>query len=74
VTLYIEYIKPLLIFRRSWWLIIDINSVLVLLHRVEVGDVADVLETHAASIIRVDPEDDPGSPEEGNVGNIIHSE
>jgi hypothetical protein len=36
------------------WLITDVNSVLGLLHRVVVGDVADVPEGHAASILRVE--------------------
>jgi hypothetical protein len=39
-------------FRLSRWLT-DVNSVLGMLHRVDVGDVADVSEVHAALIFRV---------------------
>jgi hypothetical protein len=39
----------------SWWLIIDANSVLGLLHSVVVGDVVDISQVCAASIF--DPED-----------------
>jgi hypothetical protein len=38
-------------FRITQWLIIDVNSVLGLLHHLVVGDVADVLEVHAASYL-----------------------
>jgi hypothetical protein len=38
-------------------LVIDVNSVLGLLHHVIVGDDANVSEIHATSIFRVDPED-----------------
>jgi hypothetical protein len=31
-----------------WWLIVDVNSVLWFLHRVDVGDIADVSEARAA--------------------------
>jgi hypothetical protein len=34
----------------------DTDSVLVLLHHVDMGIVANVLEVHAASIFRIDPE------------------
>jgi hypothetical protein len=37
-------------FRLSRKLISDVNSLLVLLNRVDVGDVADVSEVHAASM------------------------
>jgi hypothetical protein len=37
-------------FRISWWLIIDVNSVLWLLHRVIVASVADVSEVQFFSI------------------------
>jgi hypothetical protein len=45
----------LLIFRLSQRLVIDVNSVLGLLHRVVVGDVIDGSEVHTVSIF--DPED-----------------
>jgi hypothetical protein len=41
-------------FGLSLWLIIYVNSVLALLHRVVVGDVASVSEVRAASIFRVE--------------------
>jgi hypothetical protein len=41
-------------FRRSRWSIIDINSVLELLHRLGIVDVVDVSEVHAASIFMVE--------------------
>jgi hypothetical protein len=41
-------------FRLSQRLIIDVNSVLGLLHRVDVGDITDVSKVHAASIISVE--------------------
>jgi hypothetical protein len=41
-------------FRLSWWLIIDVNSVLGLLHFVDVGNIAGVSEVRAASIFRVE--------------------
>jgi hypothetical protein len=40
-------------FRLSWWLIIDVNSVLGLSHRVDVSEVSDVLKVQAASIFKV---------------------
>jgi hypothetical protein len=41
-------------FRLSLWLLIEVNSVLGLLHRVVVGDVVDVSEVHAGSIFIVE--------------------
>jgi hypothetical protein len=41
-------------FRLLLLLIIEVNSILGLLHRVDVGDVSDVSEVHAASTLRVD--------------------
>jgi hypothetical protein len=38
----------------SRWLIIDVDFVLGLLHRVDVSDAADVSKVHAASIFRVE--------------------
>jgi hypothetical protein len=38
------------------WLIIGVNSVLVLLRRVVVGDIADVSEVHTSPIFNVDTE------------------
>jgi hypothetical protein len=38
----------------SRWLIIDVGCVLGLLHRVDVGNVADVSEVHAPSIFSVE--------------------
>jgi hypothetical protein len=40
-------------FSVSLWLIIDVNSVLGLLHLVVVDDVANISELHAASFFRV---------------------
>jgi hypothetical protein len=40
-------------FRLSWQLIGDVNCVLGLLHRVVMGDVAEVSEVRAASIFRI---------------------
>jgi hypothetical protein len=39
-------------FKRSQWLITDVNSVLEFFRRVLVSDFADVSEVHAASIFR----------------------
>jgi hypothetical protein len=48
-------------FRLSWWLVIDVNLVLGLLHRVDVGDDAGVsaVYSYAASFFKIstDPED-----------------
>jgi hypothetical protein len=41
-------------FRLLRWLIVDVNSVLRLLHRVVLGDVADVSDAHAVSTFRVE--------------------
>jgi hypothetical protein len=40
-------------FRVSWWLIIYVNSVLGLLCRVIVGDIAYVSKVHSVSIFRL---------------------
>jgi hypothetical protein len=45
---------PISDFRLLQWLITDVNSVLWLLHRVDVGNVADISEVHAASIFRIE--------------------
>jgi hypothetical protein len=52
-------------------LIIDVDFVLGLLRRMDVGDVANVSEVHTTSIFSVDPEDG-GSMYFRNVGNIAH--
>jgi hypothetical protein len=49
------YLKLLIGFMLSQWLILNADSVPGLLHCVDVGDVADVSEVPAASIL--DPED-----------------
>jgi hypothetical protein len=41
-------------FRISWWSILDADSLLGLLHLVDMGDVAGALEVYAASIFMVE--------------------
>jgi hypothetical protein len=55
--------------RLSWWLI-DAESVLGLLHRVVVDDVADVSEAHIAQNLQGKS---GGSTYFRNVGNITHN-
>jgi hypothetical protein len=50
------YICKLTDFRLSQWLIIDVNSVVGLLHFVVAGNIADILKMHAAPIFMLDPE------------------
>jgi hypothetical protein len=51
----------------------DVNSVLGLLHRVDVDDYADVSEVSAASILRIGRRlEDGGSRYFCNVGIIVH--
>jgi hydrogenase/urease accessory protein HupE len=53
IAILLEHALTAIEFRLSWWLIIDVNSVLGLLHCVVVGNVANVSEVHTASSFRI---------------------